>query len=177
MPVIDAGQRIRATVIGASQFTVQVSGKTLYMNNTDALPAHNIPVVQLGQELAEDIDSDAIAQAFMQSADRQDRDTASVLAFAFSWTGLPDYPRLLAMAKALKQAAAPNGKRKNLLVLVIDGDVGQSIGRILDKELGLGSDLIAIDGVQLKDLDFVDLGEFLNPPGVVPVVIKSLLFS
>jgi ethanolamine utilization protein EutA len=100
-----------------------------------------------------------------------------VLAFAFSWTGLPDYQRLLAMAHAIKKAAAPRGRRKNLLVLVIDGDVGQSLGRILDRELGLGSDIIAIDGVQLKDLDFVDLGEFLNPPGVVPIVIKSLLFS
>ena len=31
LPVLDPGQRIRATVIGASQFTVQVSGKTIYL--------------------------------------------------------------------------------------------------------------------------------------------------
>ena len=34
-----------------------------------------------------------------------------------------------------------------------------------------------LDGVQLQELDFVDLGELISPPGVVPVVIKSLLFS
>ena len=34
-----------------------------------------------------------------------------------------------------------------------------------------------LDGIQLRELDFLDVGELLDPPGVVPVVIKSLLFS
>ncbi|ODT23255.1 MAG: reactivating factor for ethanolamine ammonia lyase [Kaistia sp. SCN 65-12] len=177
IPIVDAGQRIRATVIGASQFTVQVSGKTLYMNGADVLPRHNIPVVHLGRELPGEIDPDEIAAAFRQSADRQDRDTAAMVAFAFTWTGLPDYHRLLAVAQAIKAVAAPDGKRTEPLVLMIDGDVGQTIGRILDRELGIHTHLISVDGVRLKELDFVDLGEFINPPGVIPVVIKSLLFS
>jgi ethanolamine utilization protein EutA len=37
--------------------------------------------------------------------------------------------------------------------------------------------IMSIDGVQLQDLDFVDVGELMTPPGIVPVVIKSLLFS
>jgi ethanolamine utilization protein EutA len=41
----------------------------------------------------------------------------------------------------------------------------------------LDGKLVSIDGVQLRQLDFVDIGELLDPPGVVPVVIKSLLFS
>ena len=45
------------------------------------------------------------------------------------------------------------------------------------KELGLDGKLVSIDGVQLRELDYVDIGELLDPPGVVPVVIKSLLFS
>jgi ethanolamine utilization protein EutA len=73
--------------------------------------------------------------------------------------------------------AAPTGKRDNVLVLMIDGDVGRGLGRILDKELHLDGKLISVDGVQLRELDFVDIGELLDPPGVVPVVIKSLLFS
>src|SRR6516165_10055412 len=38
LPLIDPGQRIRATVIGASQFTVQVSGKTIYLPDPYVLP-------------------------------------------------------------------------------------------------------------------------------------------
>jgi ethanolamine utilization protein EutA len=60
---------------------------------------------------------------------------------------------------------------------MIDGDVGKTMGRILTEELGLPGDLVSIDGVQLQELDFVDVGELISPPGVVPVVIKSLLFS
>lgn len=177
IPIVDAGQRIRATVIGASQFTVQVSGKTVYRIGSKGLPSHNIPVVHLGAPVPEEIDPEAIVAAFRASADRQDRDIAQPVALAFSWSGLPEYGRLLAMAQAIKQVAAPGDPREELLVLIIDGDVGQSLGRILDRELNLGPNLISIDGVQLKDLDFVDLGEFIDPPGVIPVVIKSLLFS
>ena len=36
--------RIRATVIGASQFTVQVSGKTIYLPDLGVLPVRNVPV-------------------------------------------------------------------------------------------------------------------------------------
>ena len=59
---------------------------------------------------------------------------------------------------------------------MIDGDVASSLGRILQHELGLVGALVSIDGIALRELDFVDVGEWINPPGVVPVVIKSLLF-
>jgi ethanolamine utilization protein EutA len=73
--------------------------------------------------------------------------------------------------------AAPSGKRHDLLLLMIDGDVGKSMGNLLVKELDFPGDLVSIDGVQLQELDYVDVGELITPPGVVPVVIKSLLFS
>src|SRR5262249_58626409 len=42
LKLIDPGQRIRATVIGASQFTVQVSGKTIHLPRRGVLPVHNV---------------------------------------------------------------------------------------------------------------------------------------
>lgn len=178
VPVVDAGQRIRATVIGASQFTVQVSGKTVYVAGENALPVRNLPVVHLGAPLPARIEPDALAKAFADRIAAQDRDASEPLALAFTWTGLPDYERLLAVARALGKVAAPGGRRRErLLALAIDGDVGQSLGRILDRELGLVSSLVSVDGLTLRDLDFVDFGELMTPPGVVPVVIKSLLFS
>jgi ethanolamine utilization protein EutA len=35
---------------------------------------------------------------------------------------------------------------------------------------------VCIDGIQLKEFDYVDIGEPIQPADVVPVVIKSLLF-
>src|SRR6516162_5111335 len=176
IPVIKPRERIRATVIGASQFTVQVSGKTTYLPDPGVLPVHNIPVVRLGLDLSGDLDEDKIVAAWSRSADLLELDPGSRIALAFTWAGAPEYPRLLAMGRAIMRFAAPAARRDEALILVIDGDVGRGLGRILDKELEVPGKLVSIDGVQLQDLDYVDIGSLLDPPGVVPVVIKSLLF-
>jgi ethanolamine utilization protein EutA len=181
LKLIDPGQRIRATVIGASQFTVQVSGKTIHLPRPGVLPVHNVPVVHVGLESGVDlggaIDGAAITAAIRAGLVRLDLDADSRVAIAFSWAGDPDYPRIAAAGRAIMAAVAPDGRRTRPLLLMIDGDIGKTIGRILTQELGLPGDLVSIDGVQLAELDFVDVGELISPPGVVPVVIKSLLFS
>ncbi|MDB5761430.1 MAG: Ethanolamine utilization protein EutA [Herminiimonas sp.] len=176
IPIIEPMERIRATVIGASQFTVQVSGKTIYLPDMGVLPIHNIPVVHLGLDISDDIDIDKIVGAFKKNADILDLEPSARLALAFTWDGEPEHARLFAMAKAIMQFAAPSGKRDEILFLMIDGDVGASLGRILHDELHLDGKIVSIDGIKLRELDFVDIGEWLDPPGVVPVVIKSLLF-
>jgi ethanolamine utilization protein EutA len=35
---------------------------------------------------------------------------------------------------------------------------------------------VSIDGLELKDFDYIDIGEMLPSSGAVPVVIKSLIF-
>lgn len=175
VPALEVGQRIRATVIGASQFTVQVSGKTIHLSSADTLPVHNVPVIHLGDAVSEPIDADAVAEAFHSAAALQGNDLSGLVALAFNWSGLPSYERLSAMARGIAGALPAEGGAP--LVLVNDGDVGQSLGRILQHDLGVARDLVSIDGIELKELDFVDIGELIEPPGVVPVVIKSLLFS
>jgi len=174
---IDPGQRIRATVIGASQFTVQVSGKTIYLPDPKVLPVHNVPVVHAGIDLGGAFDPTALTDAIRAGLARMDRAPAARVAIAFAWHGDPDYARIAAAGRAIAAAVAPDGRREQPLLLMIDGDVGRTFGRFLRDELGLVGDLVSIDGVQLQELDFVDVGELISPPGVVPVVIKSLLFS
>jgi ethanolamine utilization protein EutA len=177
LPLSDPGNRIRATVIGASQFTVQVSGKTIYLPNQSVLPVHNVPVLHVGVDLSGDIDGDAVVAAITAKLDQMDLEPHARVAIAFGWGGDPEHRRLKAMAEAIMRAVAPSGRRDQPLLLMIDGDIGKTIGNLLYRELGLIGDVVSIDGVQLQDLDFVDVGELLSPPGVVPVVIKSLLFS
>jgi ethanolamine utilization protein EutA len=177
LPLVDPGQRIRATVIGASQFTVQVSGKTIYLPKPDILPVHNVPVVHIGMNLSDDFDGDAMAEAIRGTMKNMDLDPRSRMAIAFAWTGDPEHSRLMTAGRAIVAAVAPGGVRNDLLLLIIDGDIGKTFGQLLHHELSLPGDIISIDGVQLQELDFVDVGEPISPPGVVPVVIKSLLFS
>ena len=177
LPLVDPGQRIRATVIGASQFTVQVSGKTIYLPKPDILPVHNVPVVHIGMNLSDDFDADAMAEAIRGTMKNMDLEPRSRMAIAFAWTGDPEHSRLMTAGRAIVAAVAPGGVRNDLLLLMIDGDIGKTFGQLLHHELNLPGDIISIDGVQLQELDFVDVGEPISPPGVVPVVIKSLLFS
>ena len=177
LKVVEPQERIRATVIGASQFTVQVSGKTIHLPDPGMLPVRNVPVLQLADGMAGTPSPQAIADAFAAAARLQGLAPADVLALSFTWEGEPEHARLLAMAQGIVRFAAPAGRRDKPLVLVIDGDVGASLGRILRDEVGLQGALASIDGVQLRPLDFVDVGELIDPPGVVPLVIKSLLFA
>jgi len=175
LPLVDPGQRIRATVIGASQFTVQVSGKTIYLSEPSMLPVHNIPVVHVGRA-AED-NPDGLADAIGRGLQQMGLAPAARVAIAFSWRGDPEYSRLAAAGRGIVAAVAPQGERAEPLFLMIDGDIGKTLGQILQHELNLPGQLVSIDGVTLQDLDYVDVGEMMSPPGVVPVVIKSLLFS
>jgi ethanolamine utilization protein EutA len=174
IPAVDAGQRSRATVIGASQYTVQVSGKTIYVTDQSVLPVHNLPVVHLGLVDAATVSRDDIAASIRRGAGIRGADVAAPVALGFGWTGMPIYAALEELALGIAEAVGPSSSP---LTLVISGDVGQLVGRILALDLGLARRIVSVDGVELNDLDFIDVGEVLTPPGVVPVVIKSLLFS
>jgi ethanolamine utilization protein EutA len=189
-------ERIRATVIGASQFTVQVSGKTIHISDESALPLRNVPVIPLTLELGERPDAGEVARAIAASLARAPYDEDHALALAIRWSGEPMYARLRALAEGIALAMAPRSPspqdrrrfspsplgegrgegRRAPLVLMIDGDVGRTLGHIVEHDLALGRPVISIDGIQLNEFDFVDIGEVIRPTDVVPVVIKSLLF-
>ena len=175
--IVDAQHGIRATVIGASQFTVQVSGKTIFADSLDFLPLRNVPVIHPNIDLSlEDINVDVIAAEIINACRMRDIDRDSQVALSFAWNGDPSYQRLKSIADAIDQALC-RPDRNAPLVIVIDGDIGRLLGRILSKELNKGANLLSLDGVVLSDLDFIDVGELINPPGVIPLVIKSLVFD
>ena len=66
--------------------------------------------------------------------------------------------------------------RGHPLVLAGDGDVGGLLGIHLREEMKLASPIVSIDGLELKEFDYIDIGTMLESSGAVPVVIKSLIF-
>jgi ethanolamine utilization protein EutA len=104
-------------------------------------------------------------------------DGARAVAVAFPWAGDPSHARLHAVAAGIC-AALPRSLQAGMpLVLLIDGDIGMSLGRLIRNEIAPGANVIAIDGVQLKQFDYVDIGRVVEITNVVPIVIKSLLFK
>lgn len=177
-PVYDPGQGIRATVVGASQFTVQVSGNTIHITRPDVLPTRNVPVIRLNLALDGDIDTGQVAKDISKSLTRFDIDPAeTTIALAFTWEGEPSYQRLFALAKGIREGLAASVDAGNTLILVMEGDIAKIMGNLLKKELDVGGDIISLDGVQLREFDYIDIGELVQPANVAPLIIKSLLFT
>ena len=166
----DPGQGIRATVIGASQFTVQLSGKTIHLSPAARLPVRNVPVVFPALDLERPFDAAGVASAIGESLKKMEFHENQAVALGIRWRGEPYYQRLRELAAGIAQAASGGP-----LILMIDRDVGRLLGHILEHEMGVAG-AISIDGVQLREFDYVDIGELIEPSEVVPVVIKSLLF-
>jgi ethanolamine utilization protein EutA len=175
--LLDPGQGIRATVIGASQFTVQLSGKTIHLSTKARLPVRNVPVVFPPLDLERPFDAASVAAAVATSLEKFDFAKGQAVALGIRWRGEPYYHRLRDLAAGIAQSASQPSRQRagSPLILMIDRDVGRLLGHILEQEMGLAG-VIAVDGVQLRELDYVDIGELIEPSQVVPVVIKSLLF-
>jgi ethanolamine utilization protein EutA len=168
---------IRATAMGASQFTVQLSGNTVHLPERPFLPVHNLPVVRV--RLAEGaLQASQVARAVAAGFRRLDIEEGSrPVALAIAWQGDPHYRELRALADGLAMALPRSLARSLPLVIACESDIGRSLGGIMAGELGVRADVLAIDGLQLLELDYIDLGRVLQPAGVVPVVIKSLAFA
>jgi ethanolamine utilization protein EutA len=183
VPLRETTHRIRATVIGASQFSVQVSGSTVDVRDESLLPVSNLPVVYPHLDLGGDFTAREVSRAIAAAAKRMDVTGRDQVALAFAWAGDPSYPRLRALAEGVLAArspaspAGPAGVTGAPIVLLLSGDVAQSLGRLLVAELNAGVPLIVLDGLDLTEFDYVDIGPVIRPAGVVPVIIKSLLFD
>jgi ethanolamine utilization protein EutA len=176
-PVWDPGAGIRATVIGAAQFSVQVSGSTIAISDPEELPLQNLPVMACDFDLDERIDPAAVTAAVGAALRHVDiAEGEGPVALAFSWRGDPSHARLAAVAAGVC-AALPRTLAADLpLVLLIDGDIAMSLGRLIRNETAPGAHVIAIDGIALKAFDYVDIGRLIEVTNAVPIIIKSLLF-
>jgi ethanolamine utilization protein EutA len=177
--VIDPGQGIRATVIGASQFSVEVSGNTIHISNGQALPLRNVPVLYPNVDLSEEeISHESITNEIRNAHTRFDFvEGEQPVALAFKWDGEPAYPRLKALADGITNGLARSVAQKNPIIVIFDEDIGKGMGTLLRSECGVGGDILSIDGIELAEFDYIDIGEIIQPTNVVPLVVKSLLFS
>jgi len=177
-PLLPPGECIRATALGASEYSVQLSGNTSYISSPGILlPRRNLQVLQPPYVCAETIDPDAVAHAIRSHVVAFDVEDEREIALAFRWQGAPAYERLHAFAEGIGRGLADRIARGQALYVMLDGDVAQTLGHILRDELHVESELLVIDGVVLWDFDYIDLGRIRMPSYTVPVTIKSLVFN
>jgi ethanolamine utilization protein EutA len=178
-PLLPAGECIRATALGASEYSVQLSGNTGLISDPEALlPRRNLQVVRPVVALGDVVDAEQVAGAIRRQLTALDvAVTGPDFALALSWSGLPAYPRVAALARGVLDGLADRFAAGLPVHVLLDGDVAMTLGRLLRDELDVPGDLLVVDGIALRDFDYIDIGKVRFPSGTVPVTIKSLVFS
>ena len=173
--LLEPKEAISATCIGASQYTVQLSGDTIFLSHPDHLPLRNIPVASIPAVSAPSPSevAGAVKHALMRLDLEDDGETR--FALAVQWRHGADYASLRALCQGLVEAL-PGVRDGRPLLLVMDADVAGLIGALLQEEFKVGGSIVCIDQVALREFDYIDIGRRLPAQGVVPVVVKSLVF-
>ena len=163
---------IRATVIGAGAYTVQASGTTSYISNTRVLPVFGLKVVRAALKQAQ-----PVIEALQQALTKFDLPYfASGLALSLSLDGPLNYQTVRAVAEGVAALCQSSESHTSPLYLALDVDVAKSLGGILKEELKVEREVIAIDGIEVGDLDYIDIGAPMGITDVIPVTVKSLMF-
>jgi ethanolamine utilization protein EutA len=178
-PLLPAGECIRATALGASEYSVQLSGNTTYITDpASLLPRRNLQVLQPDFTCGDAIDPDELARRIGDHYAAFDLvEGEGEAALALRWRGPPSYERIAAFAAGIARALRRTIAQRKPLYIVLDGDIAQTLGAILREELKVESELLVIDGVTLWDFDYIDLGRIRMPSQTVPVTVKSLVFK
>lgn len=163
---------IRATVIGAGEYTIQASGNTSYISSLDVLPVFGLKVVRAALNR-----SDSVEDALRKALAKFDLSRfTSGLALALTLRGTPDYASVRCVADGITAFLQGSDDPRTPLYLALDLDVAKSLGGILKEELKLSREIIAVDGIEVGDLDYIDIGVPMGITEVIPVTVKSLMF-
>ena len=177
--LLPPGECIRATAFGASEYSVQLSGNTVYVSSPgELLPRRNLQVLQPRVHLPSSIDPDSVARVIREHFKDFDLEEGEAeVALALRWRGEPSFERLAAFANGIKLGLKRTIEKAKPVYLILDGDVAQTLGGILKEDMRIASELLVIDGIALRDFDYIDLGRIRMPSYTVPVTIKSLVFT
>ncbi len=169
----DAAETMNATVIGAGNFSMEVSGSTIeYQGCT--FPWKNIPVVEfeLTQQKLETLGKE-IRGAVSRFQEEED---SVQIALASKGLKCPSFAQIEKMAQEITAATEPEREKGRPLILILQEDIGKALGQALKRELPRNSPLLCIDHIACHNGDYIDIGTPIASGRVVPVVVKTLVF-
>lgn len=176
IPAIQGAETIRATVVGAGTYTTTISGSTITYAQ-ELFPLKNIPALKLSPaEQARCFAGEAgpLAEQIRWFLDQSSSDR---LILALPGKADPSYRELQqlagALAQALDQALPPTAPA----LVILEQDIAKALGLLLSEALAGRRKVACIDGIQVEQGDYVDLGRPVMNGLVIPVVVKTLLFG
>ena len=168
--IVLAENGIRATVIGAGNYSLALSGTTIAAP-PELLPVKNVPVIEVQLQKAADIPTvGEQITAGLHTFDLTDRQPVAV---AFTGYPAPSFADLMALAE---QIASALGGRSGLFVIVSQADIAKALGGCLRHLLPQGK-FLCMDRIACGSGDYIDIGRPVAEATALPVIVKQLIFS
>ncbi len=169
--VVSPEETIYATVIGAGIHSTELSGSTIYISDPGALPLRDLPVIKA-----------SFANSYIDKKRLQEmlkifeKEGSTGVAIVIGEMEDVSFARVNEVATALSEVlnhVTINGS----VVVISENDIGKILGSLLTNAVTGDKKIISIDQINVKELDYLDIGEPLYGGTIVPVVLKSLVFS
>jgi ethanolamine utilization protein EutA len=167
-----APETLRATVIGAANFSVELSGSTIEYRNYP-FPEKNLPVLRI--PLEEEGDIPLLAGRTWLLLNRFEIENCRI-ALAFTGLSCPSLAQVEAIADGILDGL--RGISCSVpLVMVMDKDFAKAMGQALKRRINKDRGFVCIDGIHCETGDYIDIGKPVSDGCAVPVIVKTLIFA
>ena len=170
-----AMETMRATVIGAGNYSMNISGSTIEYTQKD-FPIKNLPIGKIRLENEADIEKIGTE---MQKAIDYFRDDGEEVQIALAMKGLacPGFLQIQEIAANIMETYDTLFDKNIKLILILEADIGKALGQALKRINSKGRDIVCIDNISCNSGDYIDLGQPIANGSVIPVVVKTLVFQ
>lgn len=176
LQLVEAKETISATVIGAGNHSMEVSGATITVTQNEKLPLKNLPVASV--DYTPDRTAEEFTADIRQKIDWiQGLESEQNVAFNIRTTVRMGFQQISELAEKIVSAAGELLKKQDLLVIIIRGDYGKVLGQSIAVRMPAGKDVICIDSIDIGKGDYIDIGKPIGVAESLPVVVKTIAFS
>lgn len=169
VPMRPGEETIRATVVGAGSHATSLSGSTIFYRQVD-FPLKNLPILKLTRQ-EEAQDPDKLAAAIREKLGW----FSGPVALGLRGEPSPSYARIQALSRGVSQGLEPLRQAGYPAVVAVEADMAKALGQAMAPLLA--GPLLCLDGVGVDDGDYLDIGAPAAGGSVLPVVIKTLVFT
>lgn len=174
--IVKPAETIGATVVGAGIHSVAISGSTITVTAKNSLPIVNMPIMKVDNPLK--YSNEEVKEIFEKKIKWIQGENASMnIALAIENEKMLKFDEIQLMARKIIIGMQPIIQKQKVLIVVLKVDYGKVLGQSIQKYLPKDKQIICLDGVNVGNGDYIDIGKPVGVGEAVPVVIKTIAFN